>query len=261
MKQLNFNYELSRTSYFFLGSLSFIILLIGWHFLVDFGLVKEYFLPSPKTVYSGLINLFLEDNFLIDIKASFYRVSIGYMLAVIFAIPIGMLIGSFKFFEALIEPLNNFIRYTPLPAFIPLIILWVGIGDLNQITIIFLGVFWSLIVLVADAVSNVPRQLIEIAQTLGTNRRKILISVIFPSALPGIYDSLRVAIGWAWSSLILAEIVGANTGIGHMIMESQRFLRTSNVIAGIILVGVIGLLFDYLFKILYKPLFPWTEKN
>jgi NitT/TauT family transport system permease protein len=171
------------------------------------------------------------------------------------------LVGSFRPFEAFIEPLNDFIRYTPLPAFIPLVILWFGIGNLNQITIIFLGVFWSLIVMVADAVASVPRELLETSYTLGTSKKNILLFVVVPHALPGIYDSLRVAIGWAWSSLILAEIVGANTGIGHVITESQRFLKTANVISGIILVGLLGLVLDYLFKAFYKPLFPWAEKS
>lgn len=256
----SFKYQLPKMQYIILGSFTFLLVLLSWQLIVSLHLVKEYFLPSPLQVISATIELFVKYDFLSDCQSSFYRVTVGYLLAAILAVPIGILIGSFNFFEALLEPLNDFIRYTPLPAFIPLIILWVGIGDLNQITIIFLGVFWSLIVLVADTVAGIPREFLETAYTLGTKRLKILVFVIVPYSLPGIYDSLRVAIGWAWSSLILAEIIGANTGIGHMIMESQRFLRTANVIAGIILVGLLGVILDYLFKTFYPIFFPWSEK-
>ena len=257
----DFKYRLPRGTYFFLGASSFFVLILIWQGIASFNMVKDYFLPSPIAVGQSVIDLFIKYDFLSDCKASFYRVSIGYVLAAVLAIPIGLLIGSFNFIEALLEPVNDFIRYTPLAAFIPLIVLWFGIGDLNQITIIFFGVFWSLILMVSDSVANVPKEILETAHTLGISRARILIFVIFPQALPGIFDSLRVAIGWAWSSLILAEIVGANTGIGHMIMESQRFLRTGNVIAGIILVGILGVFLDFLFKAAYPLLFPWTEKG
>lgn len=260
-KIFSFRSDIPRWQYLLLASFSFIFVLGLWQIMSSLNVVKEFFLPSPMKVLKATFDLFTEYKFLVDVKYSFYRVTVGYLLAAILAIPLGVLVGSFRFFEALIEPMNDFIRYTPLPAFIPLVILWVGIGNLNQITIIFLGVFWSLIVMVADAIANVPKEILETSFTLGTSRFRILLYVILPYALPGIYDSLRVAIGWAWSSLILAEIVGANSGIGHMIMESQRFLKTANVISGIIIVGIFGLFLDYLFKTFFKPLFPWAEKS
>lgn len=258
---IDFDRRLSRAKYFALGGLPFVLVISGWFLVSALQLVPAYFLPSPGAVVRATIDLFTQYDLLSDLQASFYRVSIGYFLAVLFAVPLGILAGSFQVFEALIEPLSDFVRYTPLPAFIPLLILWAGIGDLNQILVIFFGVFWSLIVLVADAVANVPRRYRETAATLGTTRIKILLFVVVPYSMPGIYDSLRVGIGWAWSSLILAEVVGANTGLGHMIMESQRFLRTSNVIAGIVIVGLIGLALDYLFKLAYGVFFPWSEKR
>ncbi|MFC1733378.1 ABC transporter permease [candidate division KSB1 bacterium] len=260
-KIFKFKGEIPKYEYILLGCTTFLLVIIFWQLLCSFNIIREYFLPSPFSVLKATIELFTQYSFFDDLKASFFRVSVGYLFAVLLAIPIGVLVGSFRVFEALIEPLNDFIRYTPLPAFIPLIILWVGIGNLNQISIIFLGVFWSLIVMVSDAIGNVPKELLETSYTLGIPKKRILMYVIVPYALPGIYDSLRVAIGWAWSSLILAEIVGANSGIGHMITESQRFLRTANVISGIIIVGMFGLILDYLFKAFYKPLFPWAEKS
>jgi len=257
----DFSYRLPKRTYALLGSCAFLVILFAWYSVTSTGLIKEFFLPSPLSVGRSLIDLFAEHGFWKDCQASFYRITIGYLLAVCLAVPLGILMGSFHICEAFLEPLNNFVRYTPLPAFIPLIVLWCGIGDVNQITVIFLGVFFSLLVMVADSVSNMPKELLETAYTLGIKRKKVLLFVILPNSLPGIYDSLRVAIGWAWSSLIMAEVVGANTGIGHMIMESQRFLRTANVMAGILVVGLLGILLDYLFKAFYPLLFRWTEKS
>ena len=258
---LDYHHKLPRWQYLVIGSLLFISTFLAWQVVTALGRVKPFFLPPPGQVLDALIQLFREYGLWADIKASFYRVTVGYLLAVAVAVPLGILMGSFHVFEAIFEPFNGFVRYTPLPAFIPLVILWLGIGDVNQIAIIFLGVFWSLIVMVTDAVSNVPRELLETSYTLGVKRFRAMFSVVLPYSLPGIYNALRVAIGWAWSSLILAEIVGATTGLGHMIMESQRFLRTANVIAGILLVGLLGLLLDLLFKMFHGRLFPWTAKN
>jgi len=242
------------------GASPFVILLLAWHLVSAYGLVKPFFLPSPMEVVKALYGQLVQGTLWPDLKASLFRVTVGYILAVIFGLPVGIALGSYRLFRWFFEPFNNFVRYTPLPAFIPLIVLWVGIGDANPITIIFLGVFWSLVVLVGDSVSNVPVQHIELARTLGVSRLGCLLHVTLRHSLPGIYDGLRVGAGWAWSSLVLAEIVGANTGLGHMLMESQRFLKTANVIGGIILIGALGLMIDHLFSRAYSPLFPWTER-
>lgn len=243
-----------------LGASPFVFLIFVWHLVSTNGLVEPYFLPEPSQVLQAFYDQITQGTLWPDLKASFYRVTVGYLLAVLAGVPVGIALGGYKPFRSFFEPFNNFVRYTPLPAFIPLIVLWVGIGDANPITVIFLGVFWSLVVLVGDSVSNIPIQHIELARTMGFSRISCLFHVVLPHSLPGIYDALRVGAGWAWSSLVLAEIVGANTGIGHMLMESQRFLKTANVIGGIILVGLLGLLIDYLFSWGYSPLFPWTER-
>lgn len=243
-----------------IGASPFVILLVAWHSASSYGLVKPYFLPAPTEVAEALYAQLVQGTLWPDLRASIFRVTVGYILAVIIGVPVGIAMGGYRPFRMFFEPFNNFVRYTPLPAFIPLIVLWVGIGDGNPITVIFLGVFWSLVVLVGDSVSNVPVQHIELARTLGVSRLGCLLHVTLPHSLPGIYDGLRVGAGWAWSSLVLAEIIGANTGLGHMLMESQRFLKTANVIGGIILIGLLGLLIDQLFAWAYSPLFPWTER-
>ena len=261
MLELDVRHRQRRLRNFALGASGFLLPLIAWETVAASGLIRTVFLPSVGDVVRATWDLFVNYDLLSDFRASFLRVTVGYLLAVIIAVPIGVLVGAFGSFRALIEPVNGFVRYTPLPAFIPLIVLWVGIGELNKITIIFLGVFWSLITMVSDVVAETPRTYVETAKTLGVGKWAIVSTVVLPSSLPGIVKALRVAIGWAWSSLILAEVVGANEGLGHMIVESQRFLKTPNVVAGIVLVGLVGLLLDLLLRLVQRPLFPWIERS
>lgn len=254
------NQRITRKQYLLLGSISFFVCFIVWSGLSYGQIVKSYFLPTPGQIIQALSDLFVKYDLWGDIRISFLRVMIGFTLAACIAIPLGALMGTYKTIEALIEPLNDFIRYMPVPAFIPLAILWVGLGTPSQITIIFIGTFFQLVVMVMDVVANVPKQYLEVAYTLGLRDSQVFWRVILRSALPGIYDSLRVSVGWAWSYLVLAEVVAADKGVGHMIMEGQRYLRTDNVIAGIIVIGLLGISIDYVFKLIYPRLFPWARK-
>lgn len=249
-----------RRWYIGLAIASFVILVALWCVATYGGFVRPFFLPSPSTVAKALVSLFTEFGLLRDIRDSFFRVGVGFLLSVALAVPLGVLVGTYKPVEALVEPVNDFIRYMPVPAFVPLCILWIGIGSWSQITLIFIGTFFQLLILVADATAHCPKEYLEVSYTIGASRFYILTHVIFPFALPAIYDNVRVSFGWAWSYLLLAEIVAANTGLGHMIMESQRFLRTDNVIGGILVIGMIGISIDMLFKLGYKRVFPWTDK-
>lgn len=245
---------------FLLGSLPFVIMLLVWQTLTYYEWVKPYFLPSPSDTFLALYNQLRSGSLWLDLKDSATRILIGYLLALAGGIPIGILLGTLPTFRVVLQPFNNFVRYTPLPAFIPLIVMWVGIGTANPVTLVFLSVFWSLIVLVGDTVSNVPSQYSEMARTLGLSRAHCLFRVILPAAWPGIFDALRISAGLAWSSVILAEISGPTTGLGHVLMEAQRFLRSEIVIGGIIFVGILGILTDFAFAVAYQVLFPWTER-
>ena len=172
--------------------------------------------------------------------------------------PLGLLIGINKHAEAAIEPFIDFIRYMPVAGFIPLCILWLGIGDAQKIAIIFIGTFFQLVPMVMNATSSIPAAYLDTSRTLGAPDLYILRRVIVPNALPDIYDALRVCIGIAWTYLVVAEIVAASTGIGHVIIEAQRYLKTSHIFVGIVTVGILGLFTDYLFKVMRSKLFPWT---
>lgn len=217
-------------------------------------------MPSPSEVIEATVRLFSQGNFISDIGISLFRILIGFGVAAVLAVPLGILIGLNRRAEALIEPVVDFIRYTPIPAFIPLFILWFGIGELEKIVVIGVSVFFQLVLMVSNSVSLTPRDIIDSARTLGVSRWHVLTKVVYPYSKPRIFDDLRVSMGWAWAGLLIAEIVGSTSGIGFVIIQSQRLLQTGNVIGAIIIVGILGLTIDLIFKLLYKMFFPWAPK-
>lgn len=240
------------------GLLTFLIV---WSLLTYTGIVRPFFLPTPTGVLSAIISLLIEGSLLADIFASVYRILLGFLLSLIVSLPLGIALGMSRRFEAFTEPLIAFIRYIPPSAFIPLAIIWFGIGDLEKVIIIFLGVAPYLTLLISDIVINTRRELVEVALTLGATDKNIITKVVLPNSLPGMWDSFRLMVGAAWTFVVIAEIVGASSGLGHLMIESQRFLRTDNIFAAIIVIGILGLATDYFFKVTYKIFFPWTEKS
>jgi len=248
-----------RSLYLILALSSFAFFLILWSILTYGRFVDPLFLPSPGRVLQAGVDLFLEFEFMTDILNSVYRVMMGFVVAALIGVPIGLMMGTFKVAEALTEPVVGFIRYMPASAFIPLFILWLGIGDIEKIAIIFVGSFFQLVLMVAVVAKNVHKDLLETAYTLGAKRFQVIRKVLLPASLPGIVDTLRIIVGWAWTYIIVAELVASASGIGYMIISSQRMLRTGNIIFGILTIGMLGLLTDFFFKWLYNKLFPWVE--
>ena len=238
---------------------SFAVLLVVWSILTYGGIVDALFLPSPGRVFQSGLDLFLEFEFTFDILNSTYRVMVGFLAAAIIGVPLGLIMGTFRAAEALTEPVVGFIRYMPASAFIPLFILWLGIDDLEKIAIIFVGSFFQLVLMVAVVAKNVPMDMLETAYTLGAGRFQVIRRVLLPASLPGILDTLRIIVGWAWTYIIVAELVASASGIGYMIISAQRMLRTGSIIFGILTIGTMGLVTDYFFKWLYRKLFPWAE--
>ncbi len=247
--------------YLFLSFVGGIAFLVIWQGISSLNLVPSFFLPSPKAVLDSIITLFIQGNLLGDIGASLFRIIAGFILSVIVALPLGVLFGTSRKTEAIIEPIVAFIRYVPPSAFIPLIIVWFGVGELGKVTLIFLGVAPYLTLLIADTVHAIRKELLEAALTLGATKTDLIFKVILPYSMPMIWDSFRIMFGAAWTFVIIAEIVGSSSGLGHLMIESQRFLRTDNIFAGIVVIGLLGILTDYFFKLSSKVLFPWTDKS
>ncbi len=235
--------------------------LAAWWWLSGSGLMNKVFMPSPMDVLKRVYTWFNEDDLVEDMWISTYRVVAGFTLSMVLAVPLGLMIGTYRPVQALLEPLTDFIRYMPAVAFIPLVMLWVGIDEGSKIAVIFIGTFFQMILMVAEDVRRVPITQIEAAQTMGATRREIVSLVIFQSAKPALLDTLRVTMGWAWTYLVVAELVAANSGLGYAILKAQRFLQTDKIFAGIILIGIIGLVIDQLFRLVHRKNFPWLYKS
>jgi len=249
-----------RPAVYALGILGFVVPLALWSLLSYANLIDPTFLPSPTTVLATLGTMVSRYNFVADIWASVSRILLGFAISAVVGVPLGILIGSFRSVQAFFEPPVSFARYLPASAFIPLLILWVGIEDSEKIAIIIIGSFFQLTLLVADVSAGVSKELVNISYTLGASRWQAFTRVLIPASLPGVVDTLRIIIGWAWTYMIVAELVAAQTGIGHVILEAQRSNATDQIIAGILTIGVLGLITDALFRLLHRALFPYVER-
>jgi NitT/TauT family transport system permease protein len=242
-----------------IGVSVFVVLALIWWAATASGLVQPIFLPSPGSVWQRMIALGTDGTLWTDSGISLYRIMIGFALASTMAIPIGVLIGCFGVWEAAIEPLVDFVRYMPVVAFVPLTILWSGTGDWQKFLIIWIGTFFQQVLMVMDNVKRVPEDFVGLGRTLGLSERRILWRIVLPCALPGIWDTLRISIGWAWTWLVLAELVAATSGLGYRITVSQRYFQTQTIIGYILFLGLLGLITDQVMKALEKVLFRYQK--
>lgn len=231
-----------------------------WWLISNSGLVQPLFLPTPAQVGAALVRLWQNGSLPEDITASLFRVLSGFLLAAVVSIPLGILMGAFTSIRALMEPIIGIVRYMPAPAFIPLLILYFGLGELPKILLIFIGTLFFNTLMVMDAVKFVPKELIETTYILGGLRRQILLQVISPYVLPNIIDACRVNMAASWNLVIVAELVAATEGLGRRISVAQRFLKTDEIFAGIIVIGLIGLAIDLLFRLLLQVSCRWAVK-
>jgi NitT/TauT family transport system permease protein len=249
--------DLNPRTYWLLALLGLLLPLAAWWGLSVSGWMEKVFMPGPLDVLTRVFTWFKDEDLMSDVWISTYRVFAGFMLSAVFAVPLGLMIGTYQPVKAMFEPLMDFIRYMPAVAFIPLVMLWVGIEEGSKIAIIFIGTFFQMVLMVAEDVRRVPINQIEAAHTMGANKSEIVSLVIFQSAKPALLDTLRVTMGWAWTYLVVAELVAANSGLGYSILRAQRFMQTDKIFAGIILIGLIGLAIDQLFRLLHRKSFPW----
>ena len=242
-----------------LGVAFFVLFTALWASVTLGGVVPKNFLADPITMLRSGWTLLTQMGFGWDIGMTVWRVVGGFAIASAIALPLGVLMGAYKPVEAFFEPFVSFARYLPASAFIPLLILWAGIGEAQKLSVIFIGSFFQLVLMVAVAVGNTRRDLVEAAYTLGCSHAGIVKRVLIRSAAPEICEILRMVLGWAWTYVIVAELIGASSGIGHMITDSQALLATDQIIFGIIVIGLIGLASDMGFKLLNRRLFPWAQ--
>jgi NitT/TauT family transport system permease protein len=242
-----------------LGISFFVLFVAVWAAATFGGFVQKTFLADPLAMLKSGWVLLTEMGFAKDIGMTMFRVLGGFLIAAVIAVPLGVAMGAYKPIEAFFEPFVSFARYLPASAFIPLLILWAGIGEAQKLSVIFLGSFFSLVLMISVTVGNTRRDLVEAAYTLGVKDASLIRRVLIPGAAPEIAEQLRMVLGWAWTYVIVAELIGASSGIGHMITDSQALLATDQIIFGIIVIGLIGLASDLLFKWANRRLFPWAQ--
>jgi NitT/TauT family transport system permease protein len=253
--------KISPAEFVSLSAVVFLVLALVWYGVTAAGLVQPLFLPSPQAVFLRLADGWASGKLQADIGISLYRISMGFLISTALALPIGILIGSYRGWEAAIEPFVDFVRYMPVVAFVPLSILWTGTGDAQKFLIIFIGTFFQQVLLVMDNVKAVPRDFIKLGRTLEMPERRILARVVLPSALPAIWDTLRISLGWAWTWLVLAELVAATSGLGYRITTAQRFFQTDLIFGYLLILGVLGLITDQAMKAAGRYLFRYQERN
>lgn len=238
---------------------TFAVLLGVWAAATESGMVDPLFLPSPTAVVQALADQAAQGVLWTDIGTSVYRITVGYLIAVVMAVPLGVMMGVSEWALSAIEPLMDFIRYMPVVAFVPLTIIWAGTDDLQKFLIIWMGTFFQLVLLVCDAVLQVPQNLIDFGETLGMRKSEIILRIVFPSSLPRIWDALRVSLGWAWTWLVVAELVAATSGLGYRITVSQRYFATDVIIGYVVVLGILGLFFDQVMRAIGRHAFKRWE--
>ena len=223
---------------------------------------QSTFFPTVSEIVDGAVTIFTDEDKKVwtDIGTSAMRVFTGFLLAAVIAIPLGIYMGSYRIWEAFMQPIFEFIRYFPVPALIPLLVAIYGVDEESKIILIFLGTFFQLILMVADEVRRVSEELVKVAYTMGANSIEVLFKVLLPSALPGIFDALRLCHGWAWTYVVVAEMIATNEGLGIRIMKFARFVQMPKVMTYLLILGMLGLILDLLFRYTNQKLFHWSKK-
>jgi NitT/TauT family transport system permease protein len=241
-----------------IAAASFGLWLALWWAVTSLGVVDPLFLPGPAAVLRRFVRWLLDGDLLEDAGISTFRVTAGFLASAVMALPLGLLIGAYRPVRAFFEPLLEFARYLPAVAFVPVVLLWTGIGEASKITVIWIGTFFQLVIMLSEDVARVPMPQVEGARTLGATDREVMMLVLLRSAMPAMFDTLRITLGWAWTYLVVAELVAANSGLGYAILKAQRFLQTDRIFVGIIVIGLIGLGTDQLLRWAHRRLFPWA---
>lgn len=246
----------------FLSAIAIWVVFFGvWSAAAHSGWVNALLVPPPDQVFVTTWDLFAERGFAGDVLISITRVLLSFAMACAVAMPLGVMMGTFPSIEAIFNPFIGAWRYLPAPSFIPILLMWFGTGEAPKLALLFIGVVFFLTTLIMDHTKNVRKELIETALTLGASRRVTVMQVVFPAVLPDIFTAMRQMLAMAWTYLVIAEIVASTTGIGAMMMRARRFLKTDEILSGIIVIGALGLLFDLLFGRLHRWFFPYRKET
>lgn len=253
--------EISGPAYLLIAVSAFLLFIAAWFLATGLGMTRPIFLPSPLAVVAKLLKLAADGTLAGDIGDSVYRIMVGFLIASVMALATAILIGAYRFWEAAIEPFLDFVRYMPVVAFVPLTILWSGTGDVQKFLIIWIGTYFQQALMFKDSIKRVPSDFVGFGRTLGMSDFRVLMRIVVPSAMPQIWDTLRISLGWAWTWVTLAELVAANSGLGYRITVAQRYLQTDMAIGYILVLGVLGLATDQIMRFLGRNFFRYERKS
>jgi NitT/TauT family transport system permease protein len=250
--------DIPRSLSWLLMVLSVVLPFLIWAIVSSSGVISSRFLPSPAQVGAALVSLWQRGFLIQDTQASVVRVTTGFVFAAIVATPLGIAMGAFASVRSLFEPMIGILRYMPAPAFIPLLIIYLGIDEAPKIALIFIGTVFFNTLMIMDAVKFVPKDLIETTYTLGGDRRQVLMRVITPYIIPNILDAFRVNIAASWNLVVVAELIAANEGLGKRIELARKFINTDEIFACLIILGLIGFAIDLSFRWLLRTTCKWA---
>jgi len=241
------------------SAISLILFITIWESVVRAGLVAPLFLPSPSMIVNDFMRLYERGEIWYHIAASGRRVLVGFALAGSIAVPLGILLGASKFLKAVADPMLSILRPLPSMSWIPLSLLWLGITETQKYSIVFMGSFAPTVLYTIEATRSIDPVIIRAALNLGASRTKLMREVILPGSLPMIVSGLKVMLGIAWTTVISAELVAADRGLGYLIMDGREFFRTEQVLLGMALISITVMTIDIAFRSVEKKIIPWTE--
>lgn len=254
-----------RHAFRILGQLRYLvgipILFFGWELGVRFGWINGNLFPAPTAVVRALIDLAQAGLLWRDVQASVVRVTVGFLIAAAVAIALGMALGRSKRIAPYLMPLIELVRPISVIAWIPLAILWFGLGDKSAWFIIFLGAFFPIFTNTFAGAQSVAKIHVQVAQCFGAGRWLFIRKVLFPSALPYIVAGLRVGLGVGWMCVIAAELIAATSGLGYMIQMARTTIETEKVIAGMVVIGVIGFIMNAIMLWIERHLVSWDRNR
>ncbi len=238
------------------------VLIAGWSLASAYGAVSPVFLPSPLVVARSLVNVavngFVDSKLAEHTLASLLRIFAALSVSLLVGVPAGLAIATSRIGKGILDPIVEFLRPLPPLAYLPLIIIWVGIGEASKVTVISLAMLPPIILSTASGVRSAPDDFVNAARSFGAGPLQVLLHVILPGAVPSILTGTRIALGAGWSTLVAAELVAANQGLGFMIQSAAQFLVTDIVIGGIIVIAAIAFLLEILARLIERSLVPWA---
>jgi NitT/TauT family transport system permease protein len=255
---LTIRHSVSRKTRWALAILAWATVIALWFALTYFKLLPPFSVPSPLGVMSAFVRLWNEYDLLGNVMQSWWRIAQAFFWSALVAIPLGLLMGSFRWLHDLVNPVASPMRSMPITAFLPAFIALFGMEESMKIAFLWFGMFFYLLAVVVEEVNKVDDSLLETAWTLGAQRRHIL-WLLFRASFPAIFSSFQILYDIGWTYVILAEMVNARKGVGYMVEAARKVLDFERVYAGIIAIGIAAFLFRFLLKSLERWLFPWRQ--